>query len=88
LCRLLKGSCSLQQGGQGAALSAALEDVMCAWAAWVQSMVISSITPNVSSFNMLPAQGQGCWPGLSTMAMAFVEGSPTHAKVQHFTCDQ
>lgn len=37
LCRVLKSSCSLQQGGQGAALSAALADVLCAWAAWVQS---------------------------------------------------
>lgn len=37
LCRVLKSSSSLQQGGQGAALSAAVADVLCAWAAWVQS---------------------------------------------------
>jgi hypothetical protein len=85
LCRVLKSSCSLQQGGQGAALSAALTDVMCTWAAWVQSKAISS-SPNVSAAaNAIHVQGQVCWPGLSPMAMAFVEGSPTHAKVRHLT---
>jgi hypothetical protein len=53
LCRVLKSSCSLQQGGQGAALSAALADVMCAWAAWVQSKAISNSAPDASSSSSL-----------------------------------
>ena len=53
LCRVLKGSCSLQQGGQGAALSAALTDVMCAWAAWVQSKAIGNSAPGASSSSSL-----------------------------------
>jgi hypothetical protein len=42
-----------RQGGQGAALSAALTDVMCAWAAWVQSKAIVNSAPGASSSSSL-----------------------------------
>ena len=83
MCRVLKSSCSLQQGGQGAALSAALADVMCSWAAWVQSKASKpSKAAHSASVSVLSPLVQGLGSvGLSPMALAFVEGNVDHAKV-------
>jgi hypothetical protein len=37
---------------------------------------------------LLFVQGLDRWPGLSGMAMAFVEGSPTHAQVRRLSRDK